>query len=165
MMSEGVSPSGQYILLRHSLTNVLSNSARKWCRTHERTGERARWTSQGPFCALPADRVRPRRLGSLGRQSTRDLHARARDIAIFARSIINLEGRSKMPPFVSFFVLFQPVSTSCRPRRPRKVGKYFLPFPTTTRTTSTFRQNREKERERERERAVSITPSSFLPLR
>ena len=163
-MSEGVSPSGQYILLRHSLTNVLSNSARKWCRTHERTGERARWTSQGPFCALPADRVRPRRLGSLGRQSTRDLHARAPHCDF--RSLHHQFGRKEQnAAFCFLFCPFQPVSTSCRPRRPRKVGKYFLPFPTTTRTTSTFRQNREKERERERERAVSITPSSFLPLR
>ena len=133
-------------MLRHSLTNVLSNSGRKWRRrAHTRT--RA-MDFPGPFFALGGAR------GVLGRrkvESTRDHHAhRGRREATdrlchSCRHPLGREGEreedGKMPPLVPSFIPFpfpRPVSTSCRPR---KVGKYFLlalfPGPTTTAATAT----------------------------
>lgn len=152
-------------MLRHSLTNVLSNSARKWRRrAHTRTNE-----GDGlprAFFALGGARARR----SLGTTEGGGEHARSScaprgpgPTLPFSLSSIRKGGRRMakcrllFPPSFLSLSLPRPVSTSCRPR---KVGKYFLLalFPDPTTATADFHVPPER-------RAVSITPSPFLPLR
>ena len=94
-------------MLRHSLTNVLSNSARKWCRTHTRANER----DGLPRAFFAPGRRVCVRLGSLGRKREHARSSCATSRFSLALSSIREDGRRKGQN-VAFCFLFSSFSSS-----------------------------------------------------
>ena len=149
-------------MLRHSLTNVLSNSARKWCRTHTRANER----DGLPRAFFAPGRRVCVRLGSLGRKREHARSSCATSRFSLALSSIRKErGKCRLLFLFSSFS-----SSSSRFRHPvvlvdlRKSESISCLY-RRRRLPRSARIERKRKRESEKERAVSITPFSFLPLR